>query len=910
MTGAPRWLVRLALLAYPAAFRRRFGGELGEALSAAWPAPRGNSPALHRARLLTSTAVHGLAERVAATARLMAWRSHRQHLYSPSGRHAGMWDALLRDLRAAVRALAAARGFTALAILALALGIGANGAIFAVVNGVLLKPLPYRDAERLVMIWGESPQQPGAPNIVSAANFADLREMSRSFSAMDYAASFMIRAALAGQEDQGLVNVSRTGAGMLALLGAEMQLGRMFAAGERGVAVLSDSAWRARFGADPSVIGRRITLSGSEALDIIGVAAPEFVFPYRSMLGPAGNATRQATDLWVPMPLEGPRWVAASGQLVRAEPALVAVARLAPGVSLAQANAEVAAHAATLAARYPETNRGWGARVVDLHEQTVGGVRPALLVLMGGVGVLLLMAMVNVANLMLARSLVRQRELAVRAALGARGAQLVRQVLVESLLLAGTGAAVSMLAVHWVVSGLVRLAPASLPRVAEVAPDGTVIAAAAGLAVVVGALVGLVPMWAAARPEVRSVLQDASRSATGTSTAGRRLRTALVVGPVALAAVLAVQAGLLTRSFAALLRVDPGFQSDHLLTFQMAPPGRLRGVDERRAFYQELFARLRGLPGVVAAGGVTRIPLGSSNVTVGVRVDGRPMDPAHLPQVEYRRTLHDYFAAMRIPVLRGRVFTDADPANGPPVAVINETMATRIFPGEDPLGRRVAVGADPSEPWLTIVGVVGDVRHGSLEEPAPPELYLDYVANPPNGPYVTVRTAGDPAALATSVRQLARSLDPTMTLFDLRTMESGRSASVAERRFTLVLVAAFGVIALLLAAVGVYGVVALVVTERTAELGLRVALGATGATVARLVVGEALHVTGAGLVIGLTAAAGVAGLIRAQLFAIPALDPVTFVVVPLLLAVAALAAALAPAVRAMRLDPLRALNDR
>ena len=791
---------------------------------------------------------------------------------------------------------------------ALALGIGANGAIFAVVNGVLLKPLPYRDADRLVMVWSENPRAGGAPSPLSPADFTDLRTMSRAFSAMDYALAFVVRSAVAGREDAGMLLISRVGDGMLTLLGTAPQLGRVFGTGERDVAVLSDAAWRGHFGADPAIVGRRLALSATETLEIVGVAAPDFGFPYRSMLGPAGLATPQAIDLWVPMPLEGPRWVEPSGQLVRGSHTLVAVARLAPGVTLAQAHADVAAQAATLAERFPNTNRDWSARVVDLHEQTVGQVRPALLMLLGGVGVLLLMAAVNVANMMLARSVVRQRELAVRAALGASPLQLVRQVFAEGLILAAAGAAVSLLAVRWVIDGLVALAPASLPRIGEIAPDGTVVVTAAVLAVVAGALVGLAPMWASARPDVRAVLQDVGRTSTGASPGARRLRSALVIGQVALAAVLAVQAGLLTRSFAALLDVDPGFVPDHLLTLQAGTPDRLRGIEERGAFYREFFARLRALPGVVAAGGTTRIPLGSPNVPVAVRVEGRLLEPAQLPQVEYRRALHDYFAAMRIPVVRGRVFSDADGASGPQVAVINETLAARLFPGEDPIGRRVAVGADPDEPWLTIVGVVGDIRHEGLDAAAPPELYLNYLANPPLAPFVVIRTAGDPAALATSVRQLARSLDPTFALFEVKTMEAVRSASLAERRFTLLLVATFGLVALLLAAVGVYGVVALVVAERTTELGLRVALGAAPLRVARLVVAEALQVTATGLGVGLVVAAGVARLLSTQLFAVAPLDPVTFIAVPLTLALAALAAALAPAWRAMRLDPMRALR--
>jgi predicted permease len=532
-------------------------------------------------------------------------------------------------------------------------------------------------------------------------------------------------------------------------------------------------------------------------------------------------------------------------------------------------------------------------------------------VLLAGVGVLLLMAVVNVANLMLARCVARQRELAVRTALGATPAQLVRQVLTEALLLAAAGAAISLVTVRWVVDALVALAPPTLPRIADVAPDGTVVAVGVGLAVLTGAAVGLVPMWAAARPDVRSVLQDSGRGATGATAAGRRLRTALVIGQVALATVLAIQAGLLTRSLAAVLTLDPGFRSDHLLTLQMSVPDRLTSAEARRAFYREFFDGLRALPGVVAAGGTTRMPLASANDTAPVRVEGESADVASLHVVGFRRTLHDYFTAMRIPVTRGRLYSDDDPAGAAVAAVVvNETAATQLFGRADPIGRRVALGSDANSPWLTVVGVVADVRHGSLEMPPPPELYASYLGGPPVAPYVVVHTAADPAAMAGVVRQFARAADPGVTLADVRTMDSVRLASVAERRFTMALAAAFGLIALALACMGVYGVIALVVVERTGELGLRLALGAVPAQVAGIVVGDAVRVTMIGAGLGLVIAAGAAYGMASQLFGVRPLDPMTFVAVPVALLAAAALAAAAPAARAVRLDPVRALNDR
>jgi predicted permease len=908
MTARPRRLVRLALASYPRAFRARFGAELAADLESAWAGTGGRGARRRRLGLLASTIADGIAERRAAVARRTAWRGHDPHLYARTGRHAGAWDALATDLHTAVRSLLAARGFTALAVLALALGIGANSAIFTVVDGVLLKPLPYREADRLVMVWNTNPQAAGAAAPLSPADVVDLRAMSRSMAAMDYGLAFVVRSALAGRGDQGLVHVSRVGSGLLDVLGAPIALGRRFGEGDRDVAVISDRAWRTWFGADPAIVGRRLQLAGNETLEIVGVAAPGFTFPYRSMLVASGVAAPPSVDLWVPMPLEGPRWRDASGQLVRGVHALIAIGRLAPGVSREEANREVAGHAATLAARHPGTNRGWGTEVVDLHEQTVGDVRPALLLLLGGVGVLLLMAVVNVANLMLARGLARQRELAVRAALGASRGQQVRQVLAEALWLAVAGAAVSLVAVRWIVATLVTLAPPSLPRIADVTPDGGVVAAAAVLAVVTAGLIGLAPMWAATRPDVRAVLRDDGRGATGASPIGRRLRVGLVVGQVALAAVLAVQGGLLTRSLAAVLDLDPGFRSDHVLTLQMSVPDRLTEADERRVFHREFFAGLRGLPGVVATGGTTRMPLASTNDTTPVRAEGQRAEAAALHVVGFRRTLHDYFAVMRIPVRHGELYRDDDPAAARQAAVLNETAARQLFGTANAVGRRLALGSDPRSPWLTVVAVVGDVRHGSLETAPPPELYTSYVGGPPFAPYVVLQTAGEPAAMATSVREFARRFDSGITVSDVRTMDTVRQASVAERRFTLVLVAAFGIVALILAAMGVYGVVTLVVTERTAELGMRLALGAAPGHVGRLVIVDALRVTLLGGAVGLALAAGVARLIAAQLYGIGPFDAVTFVAVPLTLIGAAALAAAPPAWRAMRLDPVRALR--
>lgn len=908
-TSTP-WPIAVALRTYPRQFRARFGADLSRALTEAWrSAERGDALTRlrDRGRLLGTTIASGLAERGAALSR-QTWRTHRPHFYTPEGRRATMWDSLMHDVRAAVRGLASARAFTALTVVALGLGLGANSAVFAVVNGVVLRPLPYEKPERLAMLWSENPRLANETNPLSPANFDDLRRMTRSFESLDYALSFIVRVAIQGQEDQGVVQVLRVGSTLLPIVGARTQLGRLMATDERDVAVISDRAWRTRFGADPAVVGRTIVLSGNESLTIVGVAAPEFVFPLRDMLWQAGTTTPHVADLWVPMPMEGPRWAHPDGTLVRSAHALMTFGRLRPGVTAAQASAEVRTHAQTLADRYPDTNRGWSARVVDLHAQATGSMRVGLSALQAGALLLLLMAAVNVTNLVLARSIARQRELAVRSALGASARQLVRQALIESLVLTGAALGLSTLVGMWLLRALVALAPPTVPRIADVGAGVEAFAASAGLAIVIGIAIAIVPVWVAARTDVRGVLQDGSRGAAGVSRSGGRLRTTLVVAQVALAVVITIQAGLLFRSFAALVATDPGFQTDGLLTFQMGTPDRLISVEARRAFYDDWFARLAAIPGITAVGGTTRIPLGSSNVTTSARAEGNTDPASSLPEVEFRRASTDYFRAMGMPIVKGRPLESADRPTDPPVAVINETMARVVFPGVDPVGRRLQTGPGANSPWITVVGVVGDIRHNSLEVAPPPELYVDMRGTPPNGPFIAVRSTGDPLALVDTIRRVAKGADSTLVLSDFRTMSDLRSASLAERRFVLTLVSGFGVLALLLAVIGVYGVLALVVAERTSEMGLRMALGAAPGTVMRLVLGQALTLTAVGIGFGLVAAAGAARVTRGVLVGVTAYDPSTYMSVPALLFAGAALAALVPARRAMKADPAMALR--
>ena len=688
--------------------------------------------------------------------------------------------------------------------------------------------------------------------------------------------------------------------------------GRTFAVNEpQGAVILSDGFWKRRFGGDPAIVGRTLPVSG-ESFQVIGVMPPDFVFPYGGMLGPSGFTRVQRVDMWIPIQFAGPhalanRMLTQSGQIVRNVHWFGAVGRLKPGVSPQQAEADLKTIAAQLEQTYPTTNKGWSATVVPTMDQTVGSIRPALLILLVGIGCVLIMASVNVANLLLARSIAREKELATRAALGAGRARIVRQLLTESVLFAVAGGVVGMLIMWWSIRGLVALAPADLPRIGEVSVDWRVLLTAAFTTMITGVLVGLLPAFSSANVNPQASLQDASRGTVG-GALRRRARAGLVIAEVALAVALTTGAGLLLRSFVSVMNINPGFETEHLLTWQMNIPDRLTSANDRVAFYRDFFERMAALPGVVSVGGTTRVPLGSTSVTTTVQIDGRPVPVTEQPEVQFRRAMHDYFGAMGIPIIRGRSFGAEDGLLAPGVAVINETMARRLFPDQDPIGQRVRTGPNATGPWTTIIGVIGDIRHGGLEVVPEPEMYITYLQGPPVSPFIVLRTTGDPAAFAETVRAEARRIDKDLPLYDMRTMSTLRSESVATRRFILLLVVAFGVLALGLAAIGVYGVMSLVVSERTREVGVRLALGAEPSQLLRMIVMQAARLAAVGAAIGVVMALAVAPLLDSQLYGIGSTDPLTFISVPLVLLAIATLAALVPARKAMRIDPLAALR--
>jgi putative ABC transport system permease protein len=886
-------IIRVALLAYPRAFRARFGDEMRRDVIA-----RGSIGDVLR------IAVEGLAERRGAVARWALWPSHVPHLYM-SGPKA--LEAVRHDIRQAIRSAVRAPFFTCFAAVVLALGIGAATTIFTVAYGVLIRPLPYSDPARLVAVWSNDTNARSPRNPISPADFIDMQAAAKPAFALEGYFSFITNSRLLADTQLETVRTLQVSPGLLQLLGRTAATGRIIQSGDRDTLVLSDGFWRRRFGTDPRIVGRRLIVDGNP-YTVAGVMPADFVLPYRGLLGPDGFTDSLDVDVWMAMPVSGPNFVDASGRPIRSTRMLGAIGRLNTGTTIAGARDSLAGIAAALEHDHPDTNSGWKTTVLPLTDAALGEVKPALLLLGGGVTILLLMACLNVANLVFARATARRGELAIRVALGASRARLVFQALLECGVLSTIGAAGGLLLSFWGVRILTALAPADLPRIGDIRVDPWMAATASALALAAGIGVGCAPALVAARGDGRDALHEAARGSIAPRSR-RRVQSVILSAEIALAVLLTVGAGLLMRSFERLVVLDPGFRVDHVLTAQMTIPDRVTSPDARRAFYATLFERLRAIPGVLSAGGTTRIPLGSTSVSTSLLVEGQQRPESELPSVEFRRALYDYFGTMGIPIVRGRGFLASDGPDAPAVAVVNETLARRIFPNADPIGRRVRTGPRSTSPWITIVGVIGDVRHARLEIEPAPELYINALQNPPVSPFIALRTAGDPAELAKQLRSEVTSLDPAMTLFDVRTMEDIHAASLAARRLVLTLVAAFGVLALAIATVGVYGVTSVIAVDRTHEAALRLALGATPARVLTLIVRDGVARALVGAIAGVGLAAAVSPLLGSELYGVDALDPVTFVTTPCVLVAVAALASMVPGWRAMRLDPARVLNS-
>jgi putative ABC transport system permease protein len=809
-------------------------------------------------------------------------------------------ETLWRDLRFAARTLLKKPGFTFVLVLALALGIGANTAIFSVVNAVLLRPLPYKDAERLVWIWETNPRNDIEHEPTSPPNYNDWKTGNQSFEEM---AGFVnTRLTLTDHGEPERYDAAYVTAGFFEVLGVPSAVGRTFTPDEDKpngprVIVLSHGLWQRRFGGDPKIIGQAITVNGNP-YTVVGVMPANFKHP-------RPEANRNA-EMWVPLQVD----YAKAG---RRGDYLGVIARLKPNVAIEQARAEMTTIAAQLEQQYPDTNTGWSTITVPLHERFVGDVRPVLIVLLGAVCFLLLIACANVANLLLAHAAARQREMAIRTALGARRGRIIRQLLTESLLLAVVGGTLGLLLAVWGIEALVALSPGNIPRLNEVNLDARVLLFTFGVSVVTGVLFGLFPALQAANPNLNETLKEGGRGAAEGARGGRARRI-LVVAEVALALVPLVGAGLMAKSFMRLQDVDPGFNPERVLTVEIYLPGTTyKEGPQATAFYRELLTKVQNLPGVEAAGAIDTLPLSGGGNVLAFYVEGHPLQPTDkTPDAEYRVVTPEYFQTMNIPLLRGRYLSEQDGPKSPKVFVINDTLARRYFGNEDPIGKRMNLGDEKDPDWYTVVGIVRDTRHESIGADPYPQMYTVNTQVARRSMVLVARTAGEPASMIPTIRSTVTAMDSTLALNNARTMAQVVALSLARPRFNMLLMSLFAGVALVLAAVGIYGVMAYSVTQRTHEIGVRMALGASSVDVLRMVVRQGLALTLAGVGIGLVGAfiitRLIASLLSGLLFQVGTHDPLTFVGIAGLLALVALAACLIPARRATKVDPMIALR--
>ncbi len=805
---------------------------------------------------------------------------------------------LWQDVRYGVRAMRANPGFTLVAVVALALGVGANTAIFSVVNAVLLRPLQYPNAERVVAIQELSPE--GRRVQSTAANFLDWREQANVF---EHMAAILTRTSnLAVGDEAERIDFAMTSAAFFDVFGARPRAGRFFRpeeekAGHAPVVVLSHALWQRRFGTDASVIGKSVTLDGV-AYEVIGVAPEGFSYPDR-------------TEVWVPPFARVPTFSAQQDvERSRGFGFLTAVALLKQGETLEHARTEMETITGRLREQYPESNSKRFNRVVTLHEHLVGESSRALLLLLGAVALVLLIACANVANLLLARAAGRQKEMAVRSALGATRLRLARQLLVESVLLALLGGAAGLLLGWWGVDLLKGLLPAEFPRVADIGVDPRVLGFTLLVSCATGLAFGLAPALQFTRPDVQGALKESARGSTGGARAGR-LRNLLIVSEVALSLVLLVGAGLLFRSFLSLRAVELGFRPQSVLTFRLSPSGeRFREDAQYTNFYRDVAERVAVLPGVESVGFINTLPL-VKGPTAGIQFEGRsPLRRDQRPSVNYRSVSPDYFRAAGIAVVKGRVPDARDTDAAPLVLAVNQALARRDFPNEDPVGQRISYGIGPDgQPiWKEIVGVVADVRSEEPGREAVPEIYASYLQDPFGGVSYVVRSTIEPEGIVPGVREAVRAVDRAQPVAEVRTLEQLVGESVAQPRFNSLVLALFACMALVLAAAGIYGVMSYAVTQRTHEIGIRIALGAQQGDVLRMVVGRGMLLALAGVGLGLLCAFALTRVMASLLYGVTATDPLTFAGVALLLTLVALLASYLPARRATKVDPMVALR--
>ena len=811
---------------------------------------------------------------------------------------------LAQDLRYGLRMLRKSPGFTAVAVLTLALGIGANTAIFSVVDALLLRPLPYRDSNQLVTVWEDDVALGEKHNVASPANFLDWQTQNHAFDSMSYFADD--RANLTGGSGPQVVTVQYTSADFFDVLGVKPILGHAFlpangTAGNDHVAVLSYGLWKERYAASPAIVGSSIELDGA-AYTVIGVAPANF-----DAFMAEGSLTGEHAQLWVPFVFL-PKY----SDRTKVGRFLTVVARLKIGVSLVQAQTQMRVIAARLAAKYPDYNGGWGVDVVPIREEVSGAVRPALLILLGAVGFVLLIACANVASLFLSRAAGRKKEMAVRAALGASRWRIVRQLLSESVLLAFLGGVLGVLLAVWGTNALLHSIPQKLLNLSSAPVDFRVLAFAAAATLFAGILFGVLPSYAAAHSGIADSLQETGRGST-VNRRNRVIHSALVVTEIALALVLLAGAGLLIGSFSRLTHVNPGFNAENLLTFKLSLAGKQYKDDAAQiAFYRELLDKLSHLPGVHSVSMENLAPfngLQSKGVATDVILPGQEALPeAQRPDAAVRVVGFDYFATLGIPLVQGRDFSPAELASEKHVVIINDAFARKYFPGSNPISQKITIDMKDTNVPSEIVGVVGDVHGADLSAAPWPTVYWPYPELVYSQMTVVVRTETNPLALVSAARQTVESMDKDEPISNIATMDQLISDSVARSRFTAVLLAVFAALAMVLAGIGIYGVMAYATAQRRNEIGIRMALGAQRGDILRLVLGQGVKLALLGVVIGVAGGLALTRFLQSLLFNISASDPLTFGGVAVLLTLVALAACYIPARRAMRVDPMTALR--
>jgi putative ABC transport system permease protein len=816
----------------------------------------------------------------------------------------------MNDIRYALRMLAKTPGFTAIAVLTLAIGIGANTAIFSVVNALLLKPLPFPEPQQLVAFGMTNTRQKEQTSLgsLSYPDSFDFRDQNHTLASV---AVYRDRAfALTGEQGAISLRGLKSTAEFFDVLGIKPVIGRTFsrdderAGGGNGgfKVILTDNFWRQHFGGDPNVLGRTIELD-RRLYSVIGVMPPRFQYPIDS--DPVSFYVTIADDASTPDGTKPPTEE-------RGMHSLDAIGRLKPGNKIEQAQADLSTVAANLEKEYPKTNSYFGARVKPLREELIGDVRSALYVLFGAVVCVLLIANANVANLLLARASVRGKEIALRAAVGASRARIICQLLTESVILAGLGGFCGLLIAQWGTDALIKTVPQNIPRITEIRLDGVVLAFTILVSLGTGIIFGLVPAWQASKVDLNSSLKSGTRTGSGEHKA--HLRNGLVMGEVALALVLLICAGLLIQTFARLGQVQPGFRSERLLTASVQPPSAGYPKNENViAFYDRLLERIRTLPGVDSASAILPLPLSGSNMVTDFDNEEYPLPEGQRPGAPVRIIGTDYFKTMGIPVKQGRVFNDDDRLDSAPVVIVNERFAARFFPGgQNVIGKRIKPGFsadDTGEKMREIIGVVGNVKHQALKNEDSPEMYLPRTQMPIHMMSIVVRTSvSDPSGITSAMRKELAAIDPAIPLNSVRVFDEYLARSLARPRFNALLLSIFAASALVLTAIGIYGVLAYSVAQRTNEIGIRMALGAAQSNIFRLVIGQAMTIVGISVAIGLVGAFAATRLLNSLLFGVTAWDPFTFSAIVVLISLVAFLAAWLPARRAANVDPIVALR--